>query len=207
MISGKIYKMLIEFLTPKDFKNERESFKFIRERQGRKEIIYYTFTELHNSFMVNGIVAHISFDIVEDIIKKNVYRSNLFTIQESFDIENELLSEEIINSKEKSIHIKEKIDTLLNDSVFPFFKRYKTLKDVYEAIEKMPREQLRHFIAQPLPQRRMIIKWLCNDNNYQQYVDRVIEYYKSENDKDWKEMENLDKFLKTQIKPITNLKS
>jgi hypothetical protein len=46
----------------------------------------------------------------------------------------------------------------------------------------------------------MVIKKVCNDENYQDYVDKIINYYKSENDEDLKEIEQLNAFLKTWFK-------
>jgi hypothetical protein len=41
----------------------------------------------------------------------------------------------------------------------------------------------------------MIIKKLCNDPNYNEYVNWLIEYYKSENDPDLFIIEKLNEFL------------
>lgn len=81
----------------------------------------------------------------------------------------------------------------------PFFERFNTIQQIFEETEKMPIDEMAKFITQPLPQRRMVIKWLCKDIKYQDYVDMVIDYYKSENDNTWKEIELLDNYLKTMV--------
>lgn len=104
-----------------------------------------------------------------------------------------------INNESSFREVAIEIYKIINNGALPFFDSYSNLNHVFEETEKMPIEEMAEFIEQPLPQRRIVIKWLCKDKKYQEYVDMVIDYYKSEKDDGWKEIGLLDKFLKTMV--------
>lgn len=96
-----------------------------------------------------------------------------------------------IDYKVFDIPIKDKFDypqvlnevkKIIEQYALPFFEQYNTLEKVWEATEKKEMNELINFIGQPLPHRRMIIKKLCNDPNYEDYAQMVLDYLKKEND-------------------------
>jgi len=56
-----------------------------------------------------------------------------------------------------------------------FLDNYKSLHEVYNASERMDIKEMVDFIAQPLPLRRMVIKKLCEDDNFNDFCENYIE--------------------------------
>ena len=158
-----------------------------------------------HGFYVDGISASIYFNEVEEIIAKFLEKHQVkshygnATIQKSFvglkDVDYSKFELEI-NNEESFNAVAEEIKKIINFAVIPFFEKLKTVRDVWLATEEMPIKEMARFIVQPLPQRRMVIKYLCDDPTYNNYVEWLIEYLKSENDNNWIEIEGLDIFLK-----------
>jgi hypothetical protein len=75
--------------------------------------------------------------------------------------------------------VAEEIKKIVKYGAMPFFEKYQTLEKVWEDMENMEGREMANFIAQPLPIRRMIIKKLCKDKDYEQYAMSIINYCKN----------------------------
>lgn len=192
------------------------NFKFISEwgkwelkEENRTLNIHIGYNEYYgSSFYVKGISADIYYPEVENVLenfKKIHFPDKHFghgTIRKSFiNLPNIDYSKFEIEIKDENSFndVAREIKQIIEIGALSFFEKFNNLDTVFEESEKMVREELRNFIVQPLPQRRMVIKKLCNDSNYQDYTTRLIDYYKSENDDDWQEIELLDTFLKALV--------
>lgn len=181
--------------------------KWEKQVNHRKLSIHVGYNEYYfSSFYLKGVSADICFNEVERIInnfKKEYYPDKHYgntTIQKVFvKLDNVDYSKFDIEIKDDFTfgEVATEIRKIINDGALPFFDLFSDIKTVFEETEKMRIDEMANFITQPLPQRRMVIKWLCNDEKYQDYVNMVIDFYKSENDNTWKEIELLDSFLKT----------
>jgi hypothetical protein len=193
-------------IIPKGFDRlvENENI-FIREFENKRERMDYTGREYfpHGAYF-QGVIVSISFYSVENTLSKvlNKYQigqrygdSTIHTVLNDIEgIDYSKFKIEVHNEASFQI-VAEEIKKIVKYGAMPFFERYQTLENVFKATEKMPLEQMVDFIGQPLPQRRMVIKKLCNDPNYNEYVNWLIEYYKSENDPDLFIIEKLNEFL------------
>ena len=191
-----------------NFKKEIMGYSWTKDFPDRIERISIGYRGYPNSYYVYTPFVEIYFKIVEDIIEK--FMIDFFpdkdygngTIHKSFvklpNIDYSKFELEI-KDQDSFDEVANEIKKIFEKGIVPFFEKYSTLKTVFEETEIMPIEELRNFIVQPLPKRRMVIKKVCNDENYQDYVDRIINYYKSENDEVWKETEQLDAFLKNMV--------
>jgi hypothetical protein len=178
---------------------------FVRERDNKIERMDYTGREYfpHGAYL-QGIIVSISFYSVENILNEILDKYNVQQCYGNSTIHSVLNDIEGIDySKfETKIHddasfqvVAEEIKKIVEYGAMPFFEKYQTLEDVFRETEKMTIKQMVNFIGQPLPQRRMVIKKLCNDPNYDEYVKWLINYYKSENDPDLFIVEKLNEFL------------
>lgn len=188
------------------FKSEFGSARFTKKESNKVLTIGIGFNEYFpHSAIIKGVSATINLNEVENIIenfKNKFYPLKHYgngTVHKTFvkaegidyskfdiEIQNELTFSKVAIELKKIMIIE----------VTSFFHEFDTIIKVFNTSEIMPIDLMANFIEQPLPQRRMVIKKLCNDINYQEYVDWLIEYYKSENDEDWREIEKLDNFLK-----------
>jgi hypothetical protein len=190
------------------FNKEIMGYSWTRTKANRIERVMIGYGGYPDSFKIYTPVVNIYFSEVENVFEKfkkehclNKFTGNS-TIQKSFyklpNVDSTKLKTEIkdLNTfNEVAIELKK----IIEDGALPFFEKFNNVNAVFEESEKMAREELRNFIVQPLPQRRMVIKKLCNDPNYQDYTTRLIDYYKSEKDDDLKEIEDLDDFLKSMV--------
>ena len=187
------------------FKKEVMGFSWTKKNNSITERIVIGYGGYPDSYKIYSPVAEIYFDQVENILenfKKTHFPDKNFgngTIQKSFvRLQNIDYSKFEIEIKDENSFnvVAQQIKQIIEIGALPFFKKLNDLMTVFEITETMEIEEMADFIVQPLPQRRMVIKKLCNDSNYQEYVDWLIEYYKSENDEEWIELEQLDVFLK-----------
>jgi hypothetical protein len=196
-------------LMGKDFKFIPKQGKWEKRIDDRILNIYVGYNEYYfSSFYIKGISAEIYFPEIENILESFSLKHfpdkdyGNGTIHKSFvklpNIDYSKFELEI-KDQDSFDEVANEIKKIFEKGIVPFFEKYSTLKTVFEETEIMPIEELRNFIVQPLPKRRMVIKKVCNDENYQDYVDRIINYYKSENDEVWKETEQLDAFLKNMV--------
>lgn len=186
-------------------KSEVQAYQFIRWHEDRTERITISYRDYSpHGYYIDGISVDIYFNIIEKTLLK--FKSdvlpNLFigdcTIRKSmisFPQVDYSKFEKEINSESTFVEVVNQINTINQIGVIPFFEKYNTLQSVFDFTEKMPIEEMADFIVQPLPQRRMVIKKMCGDRNYQEYADMVLNFYKSEKDETWKEIEKLIKFL------------
>lgn len=203
------FEDLIFKLGPEDYKYKGNfgSARFIKVEGNIIFTIAIGYGEYFpHSAIISGVSADVYFNEVEDILnslKKKYYPNKHFggsTIQKVFvkqeGVDYTKFDTEIKDETTFKLVVTE-IEKIIYYGALPFFERYSKLTTVFEEIEKMTIEEMVNIIVQPLPQRRMVIKWLCNDANYREYVDMVIDFYKTENEENWKEIELLDGFLKS----------
>lgn len=212
MVFNKIdFKKCIDSIQIEGFglKSAVQAYLFIREYKDRTETITLSYRNYApHGFYIDGALVDIHFHEVENTLnrfKNEYYPEKHFG---NTTIHKALVKLEGIDYSKFELEVKDEfsfkqvaveIEKVIKNGVFPFFEKYNILESVFKETEAMPIEEMANFIVQPLPQRRMVIKKLCNDINYSDYVNMVIDYYKSENDESWREIEQLDSFLRSQL--------
>jgi hypothetical protein len=188
-------------------KSAVQAYLFIRKLDDRTETITLSYRNYApHGFYISGVSVDIHFNKVESVLEKfkNTYfPNNNFghsTIHKSFvnlqgidysKFEIEIKDDYSFNEVAKEVKQIVEIGALL------FFEKFNSLMTVFIITETMEIDEMADFIVQPLPQRRIVLKKICQDINYREYVNIVVEFYKSENNLTWLEIEKLDFFLKT----------
>lgn len=190
------------------FKKEIMGYSWTKKHPNREEKIIIGYRGYPDAYVAYTPTVTIYFPEVEKILEnfKNIHFPDKHfgygTIHKSFvKLQNIDYSKFEIEIKDENSfnEVALEIKQIIEIGALAFFKKLNDLMTVFEITETMKIEEMADFIVQPLPQRRMVLKKLCNDANYKEYVDWLIDYYKSENDDDWQEIELLDSFLKTMV--------
>jgi hypothetical protein len=189
------------------------SYNWTQDRNGVIRRIGLGYRKYQSGFLLYPPNASIRFNKVELILENVLNKYNIkntfnefpqFTIKGNihpvkgvdYEMFDRFISDSEYFSGTKAFDfVFDEAEAIVKYGAMPFFERYQTLENVLKETEKMPMKQMANFIGQPLPQRRMVIKKLCNDPNYNEYVNWLIEYYKSENDPDLFIIEKLNEFL------------
>ncbi|HEY9007323.1 MAG TPA: hypothetical protein VIM75_14380 [Ohtaekwangia sp.] len=194
--SSEDFKRDIHQIGLKDFelKGVVQGWLFVRDQHDRSEIITLSYRDYaSHSFYIDGVSVEIYFNEVESIFEsaakkikpKGVYHNT--TVQKSLvgaeGINYKALETEI-NSSSAFSTVRGEIELLIKNFALPFFEKYKTVQNVFEESEKMAIGQMASFIGQPLPFRRMIIKKLCHDLNYETYCKKFEEHLINTSSKD-----------------------
>jgi hypothetical protein len=178
---------------------------FIRELNDRTERIDYTGRNYFpHGVYFQGVIISISFNSVEYVLKQVLDKyqikqrygdSTIHAVLHNVEgIDYSKFDTEINDDASFQIVARE-IVNIVEKGALPFFEKYNTLEKVFDETEKMPISEMANFIGQPLPQRRMIIKKLCMDPNYGEYVKQVTDYYRSENDSGLFIIEKINDYL------------
>jgi hypothetical protein len=208
-MNKNIFNKNLRDLVNDSFAFNADGGKWERQKENRIEQIFIGYNEYPGSYYPKGMSVSIKFMEVEDILNQlldkyqiqqrygeSTIHSVLHNIAgvdyDKFKIE--------IHDESSFQTVAEEIKKIVEYGALPFFEKYSTLEKVFEAMEQMPIKQMAKFIGQPLPQRRMVIKKLCKDIHYEEYVNMVIDYYKSENEPDLFIIEKLNDYLNYEIK-------
>lgn len=171
------------------FSRTADDYLFTRNfSDGFQEIAISTSVFFPNSFIFDGIVAGIRFHsvekIIEDVCSKNIqnYPINGKTILYVYNFNNPktTINTRRISGDESFYVARQEIYNIVKSHILPFFDKYNNLEQVLVETNKMEMSELANFINQPLPLRRMIIKKLANDHDYDEYAQSIIEYFKND---------------------------
>ena len=77
--------------------------------------------------------------------------------------------------------VKNQLTKLITISL-EFFNDFSNLEQVFKYIESKSIMEMVNFVGQPLPVKRMIIKKLANDENYDFYVQSLLTIFSKENE-------------------------
>jgi hypothetical protein len=183
-------KKSVEQIMPKGYtiKQYFGAIQFLKRESQRDLRMGISYNEYPGSYYPKGMGAYIRFNDVEDILNKVLDK---YKIQQRYG--NETIRSVLFNLEgvdyskfEAEIHddesfqiVAEEIKKIVKYGAMPFFERYQTLEEVLVDMEKMEGREMANFITQPLPIRRMIIKKLCKDKDYEQYAMSIINYCKN----------------------------
>lgn len=149
---------------------------------GRIEKINITYSVYPGVYYLKEYISgDISFPEVESLIDKyyRKYRLNyeirtVYKTSQSTNIDRiELVSVSDIPS------VIPYLRDMVYDDILPFFDKYQTLTQVYEELERLGDDipQVNKFIFSPQPIRRMIIKRLVNDPQWEEFGKKTVNNY------------------------------
>ena len=100
---------------------------------------------------------------------------NGILIETEFDVEN------LIN----------RLTSFFNTDAIPFFEKWKDLNVLYEYIKDKTEEELWDILGQFAPMKKAVILKLCNDSNYQEFMDSYFQKQKEYFDEDPEDIDNI----------------
>ncbi len=170
-----------------ELKNEIMGYSWTQVFQDRSYKMNIGYSGYPNSYRIYTPSAYIYFDKIEKVLLESFNKTKIIsrwgetgTVRKVFvnlpaidytlfdtDIDNEFTFNKVANEIRK----------IINSDVLTFFEQYNTLEKVWVDLEQMKLEEMVNFIGQPLPFRRMIIKKLCNDKNFENYATQIIDNY------------------------------
>jgi hypothetical protein len=184
----------IDRLKPDGFERAEDLPVFKRVELDRELAIQISTREYFpHGVYVSGVIAEIKLVGIEKIYREILSINTLpDKVLQSENTLGKVLSdvqgvdytvlEEEIKDEASSKRVGQIVREIIESGAMPFFNKFKTASDVNESTRMMDIEELANFIGQPLPFRQMIIKRLSNDPGYSEYVQMVIDFYKTEGD-------------------------
>ena len=77
------------------------------------------------------------------------------------------------------------------EEALPFFEKWKDLNVLYEYIKDKTEEELWDILGQFAPMKKAVILKLCNDSNYQEFMDSYFQKQKEYFDEDTEDIDNI----------------
>ena len=161
----------LDQLAPNGFERQGEEPWYIKKLADRELRIYFFANKYYpHSVVIQGVSADICFYQVEEIYNE-VLRSNPMEGQDSNE-KSDTVGGAVLNvagvdyalldthdvEDDLSFNVIKPHLQLLVDAALQFFSTYATLQNVFDYVETLSVPQMAKFIAQPMPERRMIIK-------------------------------------------------
>ena len=148
-----------------------------------------------------GFSIYINFLSIENILVPILAKNNLVgresspkDIYNSFFIDSDFkiptIKKEIKSNKDIK-QIEDDFYLFFNTDALPFFEKWKDLNVLYEYIKDKTEEELWDILGQFAPMKKAVILKLCNDSNYQEFMDSYFQKQKEYFDEDPEDIDNI----------------
>ena len=148
-----------------------------------------------------GFSIYINFLSIENILVPILAKNNLVgresspkDIYNSFFIDSNYkiptIKKEIKSDKDIK-QIEDDFYLFFNTDALPFFEKWKDLNVLYEYIKDKTEEELWDILGQFAPMKKAVILKLCNDSNYQEFMDSYFQKQKEYFDEDPEDIDNI----------------
>ena len=148
---------------------------------------------------IKGFYYAVNFIEMELIIIPILTKNKLFgdikpeNIDESFWVQKD--TRYTLSDDGKDISEYEEVMNIFNlfykQDALPFFERWKDLNVLYEYIKDKTEEELWDILGQFAPMKKAVILKLCNDSNYQGFMDSYFQKQKEYFDEDPEDIDNI----------------
>ena len=148
-----------------------------------------------------GFSIYINFLSIENILVPILAKNNLVgresspkDIYNSFFIDSNYKIPTIkkeIKSDNDIKQIEDDFYLFFNTEALPFFEKWKDLNVLYEYIKDKTEEELWDILGQFAPMKKVVILKLCNDSNYQEFMDSYFQKQKEYFDEDPEDIDNI----------------
>ncbi|MCK0206139.1 hypothetical protein ACQ1P2_04025 [Ornithobacterium rhinotracheale] len=179
-------------------KKEGEYIIFEYRKKSKKNIQNISFLQLKNK--LKGFFYGVNFiqmeKIIAPILEKNEIVGELYkaeNINDSFFVKKSseyTLTDRGIDISNDS-KIKEIFNLFLINDALPFFEKWKDLTVLYEYIKDKTEEELWDILGQFAPMKKAVILRLCNDCNYQDFMNDYYEKQKEYYEEDPEDIDNI----------------
>ena len=148
---------------------------------------------------IKGFYYAVNFIEMELIIIPILTKNKLFgdvkpkKIDESFWVQKD--TRYTLSDDGKDISEYEEVINIFNlfykQEALPFFEKWKDLNVLYEYIKDKTEEELWDILGQFAPMKKAVILKLCNDSNYQEFMDSYFQKQKEYFDEDPEDIDNI----------------
>ena len=170
----------------------------VRKSKENLYVIYYYMENNISTIYFQGFDIYIVYIELESIVMNILSKYDLigkdYNIidRPSFNLNEKTLKYNLEKIKEKNIDkIADEFITFYKQDALPFFEKWKDLNVLYEYIKDKTEEELWDILGQFAPMKKAVILKLCNDSNYQEFMDSYFQKQKEYFDEDPEDIDNI----------------
>ncbi|EIW92086.1 hypothetical protein HMPREF1321_0187 [Capnocytophaga sp. oral taxon 412 str. F0487] len=170
----------------------------VRKSKENLYVIYYYMENNISTIYFQGFDIYIVYIELESIVmnilsKYDLIGKNYNIIDRpSFNLNEKTLKYNLEKIKKENIEkIANEFITFYKQKALPFFEKWKDLNVLYEYIKDKTEEELWDILGQFAPMKKAVILKLCNDSNYQEFMDSYFQKQKEYFDEDPEDIDNI----------------
>ena len=170
----------------------------VRKSKENLYVIYYYMENNISTIYFQGFDIYIVYIELESIVMNILSKYDLigkdYNIidRPSFNLNEKTLKYNLEKIKEENIDkIADEFITFYKQNALPFFEKWKDLNVLYEYIKDKTEEELWDILGQFAPMKKAVILKLCNDSNYQGFMDSYFQKQKEYFDEDPEDIDNI----------------
>ena len=170
----------------------------VRKSKENLYVIYYYMENNISTIYFQGFDIYIVYIELESIVMNILSKYDLigkdYNIidRPSFNLNEKTLKYNLEKIKEENIDkIADEFITFYKQNALPFFEKWKDLNVLYEYIKDKTEEELWDILGQFAPMKKAVILKLCNDRNYQEFMDSYFQKQKEYFDEDPEDIDNI----------------
>ena len=170
----------------------------VRKSKENLYVIYYYIENNISTIYFQGFDIYIVYIELESIVMNILSKYDLigkdYNIidRPSFNLNEKTLKYNLEKIKEENIDkIANEFITFYKQDALPFFEKWKDLNVLYEYIKDKTEEELWDILGQFAPMKKAVILKLCNDSNYQGFMDSYFQKQKEYFDEDPEDIDNI----------------
>ena len=206
MFREQVINYIDRFLSNRGFNLTKEGDKTAQQLYYSKKendlIIGIRFlSEIYENKYFYGFVNCNQVPLVENIVANILYKNKITAVKPK-DIYNTIMIRDydeyrlpadgiLIDTEQKSAEVCNLFDRFYNEYFIPFYEKWKDLNVLYEYIKDKTEEELWDILGQFAPMKKAVILKLCNDSNYQGFMDSYFQKQKEYFDEDPEDIDNI----------------
>ena len=170
----------------------------VRKSKENLYVIYYYMENNISTIYFQGFDIYIVYIELESIVMNILSKYDLigkdYNIidRPSFNLNEKTLKYNLEKIKKENIDkIADEFITFYKQDALPFFEKWKDLNVLYEYIKDKTEEELWDILGQFAPMKKAVILKLCNDSNYQEFMDSYFQKQKEYFDEDPEDIDNI----------------
>ena len=170
----------------------------VRKSKENLYVIYYYMENNISTIYFQGFDIYIVYIELESIVMNILSKYDLigkdYNIidRPSFNLNEKTLKYNLEKIKEENIDkIADEFITFYKQDALPFFEKWKDLSVLYKYIKDKTEEELWDILGQFAPMKKAVILKLCNDSNYQEFMDSYFQKQKEYFDEDPEDIDNI----------------
>ena len=170
----------------------------VRKSKENLYVIYYYMENNISTIYFQGFDIYIVYIELESIVMNILSKYDLigkdYNIidRPSFNLNEKTLKYNLEKIKTENIEkIANEFITFYKQNALPFFEKWKDLNVLYEYIKDKTEEELWDILGQFAPMKKAVILKLCNDSNYQEFMDSYFQKQKEYFDEDPEDIDNI----------------